>query len=49
MVTSAGGEAVLGRGKGEDDASWTDANFIGLKNEENPRGRFSYYKWTIKI
>jgi hypothetical protein len=33
---SARGEATLGRGKREDDVSWTDVNFTGLKNEENP-------------
>jgi hypothetical protein len=31
------GEAVLERGKGGDDASWTDANLTKSKNEENPR------------
>jgi hypothetical protein len=36
-------------GKGGDDVSWADANLIGPKNEENPRGRFSWYKLTVKI
>jgi hypothetical protein len=49
MTTSTGGEAPQGRGKGGDDASWTNVNFIGPKIEENPHGRFSYYKWTVKI
>jgi hypothetical protein len=26
----------------EDDASWADMNLTGSKNEENPRGRFSW-------
>jgi hypothetical protein len=46
---SVGGEAAQGRGKGGDGASWTDAYFTGLKNEENSCGRFSCYKWTVKI
>jgi hypothetical protein len=37
-MTSVGGEAALGRGKGGDGASWTDVNLTGLKNEENPHG-----------
>jgi hypothetical protein len=49
VATSVGGEAAQGRGKGGDDVSWAGANFIGPKNEENPRGRFSWYKWTVKI
>jgi hypothetical protein len=44
VVISAGREATLGRKKGGDDTSWADVNPIGLKNEENPRGRFSRYK-----
>jgi hypothetical protein len=35
---------ALGREKGGDDVSWADANPIGLKNKENPRGRFNCYK-----
>jgi hypothetical protein len=46
---SAGGEAVPGRGKGGDDARWVDVNPYWIKTEENSRGRFSYYKWTVKI
>jgi hypothetical protein len=33
VVMSARGEVVQGSGKGGDNASWADANFIGLKNE----------------
>jgi hypothetical protein len=33
-VTSVGGEAVQGRGKGGDNASWADANLTGPKNKE---------------
>jgi hypothetical protein len=36
-VTSAEGEATLGRGKGGDDASWADANFSGPKIKKNSR------------
>jgi hypothetical protein len=36
-MTSVGREAAPGRGKRGDDASWTDVNLIGPKNEENPR------------
>jgi hypothetical protein len=49
VATSARREATSGRGKGRDDASWVDANHTGPKNEENPRGRFSCYKCTVKI
>jgi hypothetical protein len=49
VVMSAGVETALERGKGVDDVSWDDANLIGSKNKENPRGRFSYYKWMMKI
>jgi hypothetical protein len=45
VKTSAGGEATSGRGKGEDDTSCVDANLTWPKNEENLRGRFSWYKW----
>jgi hypothetical protein len=48
-MTSAREEVAPGRGKGGDDAGWADANFIGPKNEENTRGRFSWHKWTVKI
>jgi hypothetical protein len=44
VVTSTGGEAAPGREKGGDDASWTDANLTGPKNEENPHSRFSCFK-----
>jgi hypothetical protein len=37
VVTSAGGEAAPGRGKGGDDAIWADVNLIGPKNKKNPR------------
>jgi hypothetical protein len=37
---SLGGEATPGKGKGGDDASWTDANLTEMKNEE----KFSCYK-----
>jgi hypothetical protein len=30
-----GGEVASERGKGEDDASWADMNFTGLKNKKN--------------
>jgi hypothetical protein len=43
-MTSARGEAAPGKGMGGDDASWVDANLTGLKNEENPRDRFNWYK-----
>jgi hypothetical protein len=49
VTTSAGGDAALGRGKGRDDANWDDMNFTGPKSEENTHGRFSWYKWTMKI
>jgi hypothetical protein len=38
-----------GEGKGGDNVSWADTNLTRLKNEENPRGQFSCYKWTMKI
>jgi hypothetical protein len=34
-MTSAVGEAPLGRGKGRDDASWTDTNLTRPKNKKN--------------
>jgi hypothetical protein len=49
VTTSAGGEAVSGREKGEDDASSVDVNLTGSKNEKNSHGRFNYYKWMVKI
>jgi hypothetical protein len=49
VVASVGGEAAPGIGKGRDDVSWADANLTGPKNEENARGRFSCYNWTVKI
>jgi hypothetical protein len=44
MTTLTREEATLGRGKAGDDAHWADTNLIGPKNEENSRGRFSWYK-----
>jgi hypothetical protein len=49
VMASARGEAALGRGKGVDGTCWADANVTGPKNEENSHGRFSCYKWTVKI
>jgi hypothetical protein len=49
MVTLVGGEMTPRRRKRGDNASWDDVNFTGPKNKENPRGRFSYYKWTMNI
>jgi hypothetical protein len=49
VMTSVEGEATPGRGKGGDVVSWADANLTRLKNEKNPRGRFSWYKWTVNI
>jgi hypothetical protein len=40
---------ALEREKGGDDASWADANITEPKNKENSYGRFSCYKWTVKI
>jgi hypothetical protein len=37
------------RGKGGDIASWADTNLTGSRNEKNSRGRFSRYKWMVKI
>jgi hypothetical protein len=48
-TTSAGGEVAPKKGKGGDSVSWADANLTGAKNKENTRGRFSWYKWTVKI
>jgi hypothetical protein len=31
------------------NASWPDTNLTGLRNEENTRGGFIYYKWMVKI
>jgi hypothetical protein len=47
--TLIGGEAALRRGKGGDNASWVDANLTRSKNKKNSHGRFSWYKWTVKI
>jgi hypothetical protein len=44
VAMSAKGEVTPRRGKGRDNANWGDTNLIGHKNEENSRGRFSYYK-----
>jgi hypothetical protein len=49
MTMSAGGEARSVKGKGGDDASWTDANTIVPKKEENPSGQFSCYKRMVNI
>jgi hypothetical protein len=49
VTTSAGGEATPGRGKGGDDANWADVNLTMPKNKENLPGRFSWYKWMVKI
>jgi hypothetical protein len=49
VVTFAGGEAASGRGKGGDNIGWADVNLTGPKNEENSRGRFNCYNWTVKI
>jgi hypothetical protein len=48
-MTSARGEVAPRRGKGGDYTSCADINLTGLKNEENQHGRFSYYKWMVKI
>jgi hypothetical protein len=48
VTTLTGGEAVPGRGKGRDDASWANVNLTEPKNKENPQGRFSWYKWMVK-
>jgi hypothetical protein len=49
VMMMAGGEVTPRRRKGEDNASWAVANLTGPKNEENPRGQFSFYKWMVKI
>jgi hypothetical protein len=49
VASSAVREAALGREKGGDDVSWVNVNLTGPKNEDNPRGRFCCYKWTVKI
>jgi hypothetical protein len=33
-----------GKPQGGEDTSWADTNRTRLKNEKNPRGRFSCYK-----
>jgi hypothetical protein len=48
VTTLATGEAALGRRKEVDDASWTNANLAGPKNEENLRDQFNYYKMNGK-
>jgi hypothetical protein len=35
MMISDEGDATLRKGKGGDDISWIDVNFIGSKNKEN--------------
>jgi hypothetical protein len=37
VVTSVGGEVTSGRGKGGDNASWTDVNLTGSKNKKSTR------------
>jgi hypothetical protein len=49
VTTSAAEELASGTEGGGDDVSWADANLTDLKNEENSRGQFSCYKWTVKI
>jgi hypothetical protein len=49
VTMSAREEAALRREKGVDDIDWADANLTGQKNGENPRGRFSWYKYMVKI
>jgi hypothetical protein len=49
VMMSARGEATPRRGKGGDNSSGADANLTGPKNEENPRGRFNWYKWMVNI
>jgi hypothetical protein len=48
-MRSAGAEAAPRKKKEGDDTSWADVNLTELKNEENPPGQFSWYKWTVKI
>jgi hypothetical protein len=49
VVTSVGGEATPRWGKGGHEANWTDTNLTGPKNKKNQYGRFSCYKWIVKI
>jgi hypothetical protein len=49
VMLPTGGETSPVRGKGGDDASWVVANLTWLKNEGNLRGRFTWYKWMVKI
>jgi hypothetical protein len=49
MVTSAGGEATLWREKRGDDAVGLTRFLLGKKIKKNPSGRFSSYKWNVKI
>jgi hypothetical protein len=49
VATLASGEAAPGRGMGGDNVSWAKVKLIGSKNEENPHGQFSCYKWMVKI
>jgi hypothetical protein len=44
MAMSTGGDAAPRRGKGGDNISWANANFTGLKNEENIHKGFICYK-----
>jgi hypothetical protein len=38
VVMSTGGEVAPGRGKEEDDTSWTNVNLTRPKSEKNPCG-----------
>jgi hypothetical protein len=49
VMMSARGEPALERGKGGDDVNCADTNFTGPKNDKNSNGRFSCFKWTVKI
>jgi hypothetical protein len=42
-------DAAPRRGKRGNNASWANVNLIGPKNEKNTHGRFSWYKWMVKI
>jgi hypothetical protein len=49
VMMSTRGEAPPGRGKGGDDTNWASANLNVPKNKKNPRDRFNWYKWMMKI
>jgi hypothetical protein len=44
VVMLVGGEEASGREKGADNVSWANVNLTELKNDENPRGQFNWYK-----